>query len=255
METESRPRWLLIALALLTGLLVYRFSGFMISALVAVARHAPGWLSEFAQAWQDFLLLIIPVSCAVLAARWQEGKLRRKSRRTNIHYLVIIGLLALCPLRIQIGPPQPVSFAEKQLALMPVFSIDVQYRPIVSEGLAAEQMQLERTSKTVWVAKEPVLEMRHYAHARHAAGPSSEAYQVELELTDIGTRKISTYAAENIGAQIGIVIDGHLIRAPTIHTPLASSPVMIPVDMSEVEAAHMARRINFMIRQREEWKD
>ena len=67
-------------------------------------------------AWDSVLVPLLSISAAVLVSRWQERVLDTKGMKTNYLTLVIVALLAFCPLRPQVYA-RPVMCSPLHLAI------------------------------------------------------------------------------------------------------------------------------------------
>jgi preprotein translocase subunit SecD len=66
---------------------------------------------------------------------------------------------------------------------------------------------------------------------------------VEVTLTDAAATRLSAYSRDHTGTMLAIVLDGTVVSAPVITSPL-SSPIWISGRFSDVDAAALAAQIN-----------
>jgi hypothetical protein len=94
--------------------------------------------------------------------------------------------------------------------------------------------------------KEPVLSNKDVAGAKASvtAMYGEETYIIELNLTGEGTKKFAQITKDNIGKEIAIVIDGKIIMAPKIQTPILDGKCQIHGNFTKAEAKEMAQKIN-----------
>jgi preprotein translocase subunit SecD len=71
-----------------------------------------------------------------------------------------------------------------------------------------------------------------------------ETYFIEVNLTEEGTKKFAQITKNNIGKEIAIVIDGKIIMAPKIQTPILDGRCQIHGGFTKAEAEEIAQKIN-----------
>ncbi|MDR3274244.1 MAG: protein translocase subunit SecD [Puniceicoccales bacterium] len=69
-------------------------------------------------------------------------------------------------------------------------------------------------------------------------------FEVSLAMTGIGTKLLERVTADNIGRQLGIVLDGKLCSAPVIKTAIENGQASISGHFSKREATELAKILN-----------
>jgi len=68
--------------------------------------------------------------------------------------------------------------------------------------------------------------------------------QIDFSLTPDGTKRFAEITGQNIGKRLAIVIDGQLITAPTIQSPITGGKGQITGSLTQQEAKDLAAKIN-----------
>ncbi len=115
----------------------------------------------------------------------------------------------------------------------------------------SEQLILRKTNKetgqvsteTLNVEKKVLLDQTALKSA--VVSKSRQDYwQVDFSLTPDGTERFAEITGQNIGKQLAIVIDGQLITAPTIQSPITGGKGQITGNFTGQEAKDLAAKIN-----------
>jgi len=69
-------------------------------------------------------------------------------------------------------------------------------------------------------------------------------WQIDFSLTPAGTKQFAEITGRNIGKRLAIVIDGQLVTAPTIQSPITGGKGQITGSFTEQEAKDLAAKIN-----------
>jgi hypothetical protein len=122
-ETEQlvRPKWLLLCLALVSAILAFRISTFVISFGFLVLRRFPFRVIAFFHMWDYAIVPLLSICFAVVVSRWQERILAPRSLTTNYMVLAVVGIMACCPLQLQIQA-HPVMCSPLQIAISDNYS-------------------------------------------------------------------------------------------------------------------------------------
>ena len=67
---------------------------------------------------------------------------------------------------------------------------------------------------------------------------------VELLLTSVGTRKFEDLTERNVGKRCGMVLNGQLVSAPRIMTPIRVGRAIVASDFTEAEARRVAQGLS-----------
>jgi len=136
--------------------------------------------------------------------------------------LLLVGLLALttaCGGVRHLGPPV-------QLEIRPG-----SFEP--GEGLTAVTVE-GPDQKVVYLSDEVLLGNEHIASARSETGPHGP--EISLRFTEDGTRLFAEATERFQGRPLGIVVDGHLICAPTVREKVPQGRAVIQGRFAEAEA-------------------
>jgi preprotein translocase subunit SecD len=101
-----------------------------------------------------------------------------------------------------------------------------------------------RNQPTFYV-KEPVMSNKDVANAKAkvTAMYGEATYLIEVNLTGEGTKKFARITRDNIGKDLAIVIDGKIIMAPKIQTPILDGKCQIQGNFTKAEAEEVALKI------------
>ena len=115
----------------------------------------------------------------------------------------------------------------------------------------SEQLILRKTNKetgqvsteTLNVEKKVLLDQTALKSAVASTG-WQDYWQVDFSLTPSGTGQFAEVTGQNIGKRLAIVIDGQLITAPIIQSPITGGKGQITGNFTEQEAKNLAAKIN-----------
>jgi preprotein translocase subunit SecD len=74
--------------------------------------------------------------------------------------------------------------------------------------------------------------------------PPSSGWSVSVNLTADGTAAFQTATETTVGSRIAIIVDGRIVSAPTVQTPIASGDVVVTSGLTEREATSLAARLD-----------
>ena len=94
-----------------------------------------------------------------------------------------------------------------------------------------------------FVKKIPEMTGKMVAHAGVAVGQYGE-FGVSLSMTEDGAKRFEKVTSENIGRQLGIVLDGKLCSAPVINSAISGGHASITGKFSQREALELANVLN-----------
>jgi hypothetical protein len=102
------------------------------------------------------------------------------------------------------------------------------------------------TNHPIFYVKEPVLSNKDVAgaKAKPTAMYGKVTYLIEINFSDEGAQKFAQITKDNIGKDLAIVIDGKIIMAPTIQTPILDGKCQIQGRFTKAEAEEVALKIN-----------
>ena len=69
-------------------------------------------------------------------------------------------------------------------------------------------------------------------------------WQVDFSLTPEGTKRFAEVTGQNLGKRLAIVIDGRLITAPVIQSPITGGRGQITGNFTKQEAKNLAAKLN-----------
>ena len=130
----------------------------------------------------------------------------------------------------------------------PVF----QMRLVVENpSVDSEQLICQRTNRETGqvsterlnVEKKVLLDETGLKSAAVAKGLKSQP-QIDFSLTPDGKERFAKITGQNIGRRLAIVIDGQLITAPTIQSPITGGQGQITGSFTRQEARDLAAKIN-----------
>ena len=99
-----------------------------------------------------------------------------------------------------------------------------------------------RSGGAIYLHREIVLTNDDIARARVVQGDGASSYGVAVEFTPEGAEKMRHASAAHIGKPLAILIDGLVVMAPTVRSPIGSSAV-ISGDFSQAEAERIVNGI------------
>ena len=112
-----------------------------------------------------------------------------------------------------------------------------------SKGL--QELKIEGTSEKVYVHKEAIISNKDVVAARPIPSLVPNSFDIEIEFSDEGAKKISKASTENIGKRIAILIDGKAIVAPVLRSTISNKAVIAgsAPSFTKDEAEELARKI------------
>jgi preprotein translocase subunit SecD len=79
--------------------------------------------------------------------------------------------------------------------------------------------------------------------APHPDAPPSSGWSVSVSLTADGTAAFQTATETTVGSRIAILVDGRIVSAPTVQTPITSGDVVVTSGLTERRATSLATRL------------
>jgi len=112
-----------------------------------------------------------------------------------------------------------------------------------SEGL--QELTIEGTSQRLYVHKEVIITNKDVVAARPIPSFVPNSFDIEIEFSDDGAKKISKASTENIGKRIAILIDGKAVVAPLLRSTISNKAVIAgsAPSFTRNEAEELARKI------------
>lgn len=96
--------------------------------------------------------------------------------------------------------------------------------------------------KTFYVSPEVLLDERSIAAASARAGERGH-WIVDVTMTEAGATLLAAVTADHIGQRLGIVVNGRLLNAPVIRSPISGGRACIAGSFSPEEARRIAAAI------------
>ena len=93
------------------------------------------------------------------------------------------------------------------------------------------------------IAEPAVLENTHIRTAE-AKLLRADLYQVQLNLTDDGSKVVQRITRDHIGKRLAFLLNGDIKSSPEIMTPLDIPYIMLPIYTTQAEAERTAAGIN-----------
>ncbi|HCJ11682.1 MAG: preprotein translocase subunit SecD [Verrucomicrobia bacterium GWF2_51_19] len=113
-----------------------------------------------------------------------------------------------------------------------------------------EKLMMERESSRgekqeipVYVKRIPEMTGKDVKNAFVSMNPYG-GYEISLIMTDTGTQRFAQVTKDNIGRQLGIVLDGKLYSAPNIQTEIPNGRASISGDFTQRTALELANVLN-----------
>ena len=112
-----------------------------------------------------------------------------------------------------------------------------------SEGL--QEVSIEGASEKLYVHKEVIVSNKDVVAARPIPSLVPNSFDLEIEFSDEGAKKITKATTENIGKRIAILIDGKVIVAPVVRSTISNKAVIAgsAPSFTRNEAEDLARKI------------
>ena len=142
-------------------------------------------------------------------------------------------------------PAKEAAAAETQGKIQPA-KLTFHFVSDPDPALDLAQGLIPGTNQPIFYIKEPVMSNKDVANAKAnvTAMYGEETYLIEVNLTGEGTKKFAQITKDNIGKDLAIVIDGKVIMAPKIQTPILDGRCQIHGRFTRAEAEDMALKIN-----------
>lgn len=220
-EQTDRPQWIVIALAVASGVLAYRFSSFIIeiSFFFFLYTLIP---------WKYYFSLIFGLFFAIICANAQHRILKDKSLGTNIVFLIVFIVLAVLPLRIGVAQRKVNGFANPISSMSKSKGSPVKLMCRIIDG--------DKIDEQIILSNEHVLNAEPYSWDR-------KSYQVQISLTREGQSILEKVTTDNIGKRFGFWIDNDLKSSPEIKASIAGGIITLPVDLDFKTAKCLAEGI------------
>jgi hypothetical protein len=105
--------------------------------------------------------------------------------------------------------------------------------------LGLRPVRIAGTDRVVYLHPEIVVTNDDISHSRVIQGNAPSHFGVAVEFTAAGADKMRKATARHIGGPIAILIDGDVVAAPTLRSPISASAVLSG-DFTKAEAERIA---------------
>jgi preprotein translocase subunit SecD len=144
---------------------------------------------------------------------------RRQQRGTSRRFVVLAGAMAAVAGALITSPAWMGSEATVHAAMQ------FEVRLAGSEPDARGRNAVDPDSgRPIYLDPEVVLTNRDVTETRVVARPGG--FGVEVHFTDVGAAKLRSATSANLGRQLAIIVDGQVLAAPTVRSPVAQIGVM-----------------------------
>src|SRR5690242_597547 len=95
-----------------------------------------------------------------------------------------------------------------------------------ASGPNLQEVKILNTERSVYLHREVIISNGDIATAQVIDGSRAAQYSVAVEFTNAGAAKIQRATANHIGRPVAILIDGQVVMAPIVRSPLGTSAVI-----------------------------
>jgi preprotein translocase subunit SecD len=82
------------------------------------------------------------------------------------------------------------------------------------------------SDRTVYLHNEVVVSNGDIASARAVPDPAPPKFRVDVQFTASGTNKMRATTAAHIGKPVALLLDGEVVLAPTLRSPISNTAVI-----------------------------
>jgi preprotein translocase subunit SecD len=149
--------------------------------------------------------------------------------------LLSILTLALVPLSTSIQ-----SLANQHIGVRLEFRLA---EPTPAEGL--EETTIESTGEKLYLHKEAIITNKDVIEAWAVPSYAANRFDIAIDFSEEGAKRIAKASTENIGKRLAILVDGKVVYAPVLRTPISDKAIIsgyMP-SFTKEEAEQLARKI------------
>jgi hypothetical protein len=158
-----------------------------------------------------------------------------QERRTH-HWFVLFAVAMLAVLCLH---PGPRSLLVPEVRAAVLFEVRLaEDRP----GPGLREVKVSGSNRSVYVHNDVVVTNVDISRAQVVEGSSASRFSVAVEFTASGARKMRSATAAHIGKPIAILLDGQVVMAPVLRSPIDASAV-ISGDHTKAEAERIANGV------------
>jgi len=105
--------------------------------------------------------------------------------------------------------------------------------------LALQPVRVAGSNQTVYLHQDAVVTNDDIAAARVVPGSGPSQFHVAVRFTPDGAEKMRAATAAHVGRPIALMIDGQVVMAPTVRSPISTDAV-VTGDFTQAEAERIA---------------
>lgn len=101
-------------------------------------------------------------------------------------------------------------------------------------------------ARTVYLEKVSLMDESGIESAQAASG--RYGWEILIALTPKGSKQFTAITTDNVGKQIGIVLEGKFVSAPRINEPIQGPSLVISGSFKEQDAKDLAAKLNAAVK-------
>jgi len=156
--------------------------------------------------------------------------------RMRAAFLIAVGVMVIAVLTVgsHIWP-------QRDAVLQAAVRFEVR---LAEEAPAAglQEVRVASANRVIYLHREVIVSNDDVAGSRVVQGNGPDRFGVNVELNAQGARKMQQATANHIGKPLAILIDGDVVMAPVLRSPISKS-ALISGDFSKSEAERVANGI------------
>jgi hypothetical protein len=106
-----------------------------------------------------------------------------------------------------------------------------------------EAARVAKSSRVVYLHREVIVTNADIARSTVVPGATPSQFWIDVRLTAAGAQKMRQATTNHIGKPVAIIIDGDVVSAPTVKSPIGGSAV-ISGDYTRADADRIAQGMN-----------
>jgi preprotein translocase subunit SecD len=121
----------------------------------------------------------------------------------------------------------------------------VRFEVRLAENQAAAGLDAARVapSRVIYLHRDAIVTNADIATSRVVPGATPSQFWIDVRLNDAGAQKMRQATTSHIGKPVAIIIDGDVVSAPTVKSPIGGSAV-ISGDYTRADADRIAQGMN-----------
>jgi hypothetical protein len=170
---------------------------------------------------------------AILAEASTAGTTRQRQTR---QWFIVVAMAALAALFFH---PSLRSLFVTEVQAAVAFEVRLaEDRP----GPGLREVKVSGSDRSVYLHNDVVVTNGDISRAQVVEGSSPSQFSVSVEFTAAGTQKMRSATAAHIGKPVAILLDGQVVMAPVLRSPIGSS-ALITGDHTKAEAERIVNGI------------